>query len=156
MQSTNVGSQECSSTPPIPGPPEMSTPTSITNSNYQESHRPTQSLSLPGWDSRQVIQISTKFWQGLHTHDLTDHLGSLVPDLSLRPRYRQRQMTLLTQNCERPYREGIRVVALLRVGVPEPVSALLLDPRVLSSTVCCLGQQNFLCSSGPKQTGQLF
>lgn len=77
VQSTNLGSQERISSLPIPVPPETSTPTSITNSNYQGSCITTEFPGLgqqEGQQASQVKQISTKLRQGTHAHDLVAHL----------------------------------------------------------------------------------
>ena len=159
MESTSLGSQECIPSLLIPEPPETSTPTSTTNSNYQE---PCITTEFP-WLGRQakqqtsqVIQISTKLGQGTHAHYVADHLYFSVSYSSLPPHDRPRQMIVLGQNRGRPCREESGVVALLRLGVPEPVSAPLLAPRVLGSTVCYLRPKPFLYSSGPEQTGRRF
>lgn len=48
MHSTNLGSQERVSSLPIPVPAETSTPTSITNGNYQEPYITTEWVPLAG------------------------------------------------------------------------------------------------------------
>lgn len=105
VQSTNLGSQKCISSLPIPVPPETSTLTSIANSNYQGSCITNEFPWLrqqAGQQASQVIQISTKLGQGTHAHDLADHLRFSVLYISLPPHHRPRQMLFLGQNCGRP------------------------------------------------------
>lgn len=120
-RSANLGSQDRISFVDFPVPPDTSTPTSVTNSNYPESRYPKQpaKVSLAVAAGRATGFSSdpdfNKAQPGSQGYYLADHPGSSAPYLSSPPSHRQRHMIWLGHNPARPCRER-RVVALLRVG----------------------------------------